>query len=142
MSKPIVHKIKFDLEEEGNVLGISSGFADYRMAWELNNSLELQLLLSNEMLTVYEKKSTHPHNFRVHHFFVEETMTSYYLIKNKQFNTYMAPDRPQIDYYLVIKNLDEIQLDAILSKLRAVNGVSAVFDFSNEYFEATDYLTF
>ena len=38
--------IKFDIEEECVILGISSGFADYRMAWEINKSLEIQLLLT------------------------------------------------------------------------------------------------
>jgi hypothetical protein len=54
----------------------------------------------------------------------------------------MVPERPQIDYYLFIKELHEIEIEDVISQLRSINGISAVFDFSNEHIEATDYLTF
>lgn len=142
MAKQTVHRLKFETEEEGNILGISSGFADYRMAWELNNKLDLQLMLSDQTIEVFDKKSAVTNAFRLHHCFVEETHTNYYLIRNKQHHALMVSERPQIDYYLFIKELHDIEIEEILSKLRSINGISAVFDFSNEYIEATDYLTF
>lgn len=124
------------------ILGISSGFADYRMAWEINNCLDVQLMLSEESIEVFDKKNSSTHSFRVHNFFLEETQTSFYLIRNKQFHTYLVPERPQIDYYFFIRELHEINLEEIIMKLRTVNGITAVFDLSNEYIDAIDFLTF
>jgi len=142
MARQTIHKIKFDTEEEGNILGISSGFADYRMAWELNNKLDIQLLLSEQILEVFDKKSATTFPFRIHHCYLEETLTNYYLIRNKQHHVLMVQERPQIDYYLFIKELHKIEIEDVISQLRSINGISAVFDFSNEHIEATDYLTF
>ena len=141
MAKQTVHRLKFETEEEGNILGISSGFADYRMAWELNNKLDLQLMLSDQTIEVFDKKSAVNNAFRLHHCFVEETHTNYYLIRNKQHHTLMVSERPQIDYYLFIKELHVIEIEEILSKLRSINGISAVFDFSNEYLYPVKKLT-
>ena len=142
MAKNTVHKIKFDIEEECIILGISSGFADYRMAWEINKSLEIQLLLSDHSMEVYDKKTSTNNLFRIHHCYLEETLTNFYLVRNKQSHIFLVPERPQIYYYLFIKDLHEISLEEIASVLRAINGITAVFDFSNESIDATDYLTF
>lgn len=142
MVKLKIHKFNLECENDCIILGVSSGFADYRLAWEINRALNINLLLGEQTLDVFDKKNNSVVPFRTHSCFIEETMTSFILIKNKQNNTFLVVDKPQIDYYLFLKDLYEYELNDIIQKLRNINGMSAVFDLSDDYIEAIEYLNF
>jgi len=63
------------------------------------------------------------------------------LIKNKQDQQLLQADRPMIDYFLVLKDNFSHEPDALIDKLRSINGIVAVFSFNHEEFDILDYFT-
>jgi hypothetical protein len=136
---------KYDLvlEDETSleVYGVSCAFADYRLAWELNQCLDVNLTKSNEAFELRPNKAKELVSFRHFSFFDEECLTRYYLIKNKQEQGVFHPERPMIDYFLVLRENYTFEKEVLMLKLRKINGIVAVFDFPTEEFEMIAYLT-
>jgi hypothetical protein len=138
-----VKKYELILEDEMTleVFGISSAFADYRLAWELNQCLNINLIKSNEVFDVRPVKSKDSVFFRYFSFFDEEYLTRIYLIKNRQEPGMFHGDRPMIDFFLVLRENFSFEKEALMQQLRRINGVVAVFDFPESEFELISYLT-
>ncbi|MEY3586332.1 MAG: hypothetical protein RLZZ243_1396 [Bacteroidota bacterium] len=136
---------KYDLvlEDETTleVYGVSSAFADYRLAWELNQCLDVNLTKSNEVYELRPNKAKEIASFRYFSFFDEEYLTRYYLIKNKQEQGVFHPERPMIDYFLVLRENFTFEKEVLMLKLRKINGIVAVFGFPAEEFDMIAYLT-
>jgi len=136
---------KYDLvlEDETTleVYGVSSAFADYRLAWELNQCLDVNLTKSNEVFELRPNKAKELAAFRYFSFFDEECLTRYYLIKNKQEQGVFHPERPMIDYFLILRENFTFEKEVLMLKLRKINGIVAVFDFPAEEFDMIAYLT-
>ncbi|MFZ9612995.1 MAG: IPExxxVDY family protein [Crocinitomicaceae bacterium] len=138
-----VKKYELILEDEMTleVIGISSAFADYRLAWELNQRLNINLIKSNEVFDVRALKSKESLSFRYFSFFDEEYLTRIYLIKNRQEPGMFHSDRPMIDFFLVLRENFSFEKEALIQQLRKINGIVAVFDFPESEFELISYLT-
>ena len=63
------------------------------------------------------------------------------MIKNKQEQGVFHPERPMIDYFLVLRENYTFEKEVLMLKLRKINGIVAVFDFPTEEFEMIAYLT-
>lgn len=142
MKKKTLVKLNFEFEDNYKLIGFSTGFADYRLAWELNKSLDIQLLLYDKKLEIFDKKIKEDIPFKVFHFFDEELLTSFYLLKNCQNNIFLLPDKLKIDYFLLIRDLGTFDLEMNIISLREIDGITAVFDFRNEPFDVGPLLTF
>jgi hypothetical protein len=138
-----VKKYELILEDETTleVYGVSSAFADYRLAWEFNQCLNVNLTKSNEVFEVRPNKAKELIPFRYFSFFDEECLTRFYLIKNKQENGVFHVERPMIDYFLVLRENYSFEKEILIQKLRKINGIVAVFDFPPDEFELIEYLT-
>lgn len=138
-----VKKYELILEDEMTleVIGISSAFADYRLAWELNQRLNINLIKSNEVFDVRALKSKESLSFRYFSFFDEEYLTRIYLIKNRQEPGMFHSDRPMIDFFLVLRENFSFEKEVLIQQLRKINGIVAVFDFPESEFELISYLT-
>lgn len=141
MTKVKKYTLNFENEEDFDVFGISSPFADYRLAWELNAILSIQLGKVNETLELIDKKSKQTNAFSYYSFFDEENLTRFYLIKNKQNNRYVSSENQMMDYFLFIKDNLTIDLENFINDLRKINGIVAVFELQSEKFEFAEYLT-
>ena len=143
MKKKTLGRLQFEEEEEPYFLfGISTGFADYRLAWEINTCLDLKLLLSDEKLEIHDKRIQKILFYKVFHYFEEDTLTNYYLVKNKQQNQLLFPDKSKIDYFLLVREVGSFNDEECLQKIRLINGITAVFDFREEPFNIGPLLTF
>ncbi len=138
-----VKKYELILEDETTleVFGVSSAFADYRLAWEFNQCLNINLTKSNEVFEVRSNKAKDLITFRYFSFFDDECLTRFYLIKNKQENGVFHTERPMIDYFLVLRENYSFEKEILIQKIRKINGIVAVFDFPEEEFEMIAYLT-
>lgn len=138
-----VKKYDLVLEDESTleVFGISSAFADYRLAWELNQCLDINLVKSNEAFELRHVKTKELQAFRYFSYFDEEVLTRFYLIKNRQEAGVFQSDRPMIDFFLVLRENFSLKKDEFIQKLRRINGLVAVFDFPADEFELIEYLT-
>ena len=138
-----VKKYELVLEDETTleVFGVSSAFADYRLAWEFNQCLNINLTKSNEVFEVRSNKAKDLITFRYFSFFDDECLTRFYLIKNKQENGVFHAELPMIDYFLVLRENYSFEKEILIQKIRKINGIVAVFDFPEEEFEMIAYLT-
>ncbi|MEN9700077.1 MAG: hypothetical protein RLZZ301_1275 [Bacteroidota bacterium] len=138
-----IKKYELIIEEEAafEIYGISCAFADYRLTWELNQLLDLNLIKSDACFEIQPPKTKQIHTFRYFFYHDEALLTRIYLIKNKQENVLFMPDRPMIDYFIVLKDNFTFEAANLMSDLRAINGVVAVFEFDYLDFEVIDYLT-
>jgi hypothetical protein len=138
-----VKKYELILEDETTleVYGVSSAFADYRLAWEFNQCLNVNLTKSNEVFEVRPNKAKELISFRYFSFFDDECLTRFYLIKNKQEQGVFHLERPMIDYFLVLRENYSFEKEILIQKIRKINGIVAVFDFPPNEFELIEYLT-
>jgi hypothetical protein len=140
MSKQKKYTLTFDDEIDFDIFGISSPFADYRLAWELNGILKIQLEKQTESINVFDKKSKKNNSFQLYSFFDEENLTRFYLIRNKQQNCLIASENQIMDYFLVIKENLTLDLANFLTDLRKINGIVAVFKLESEKFDFVEQL--
>ena len=57
MTKTKKHQLIFENDTDIEVFGISSAYIDYRLAWELNLKLSIQLEKQSEKLEIEDKKT-------------------------------------------------------------------------------------
>jgi hypothetical protein len=138
-----VKKYELVIEDETTleVFGVSSAFADYRLAWELNQCFDLNLIKSNEVFEIRPNKAKELIAFRFFSYFDEECLTRFYLIKNKQESGPFQAEHPMIDYFFVVRENFSFEKGFLLEKLRKINGIVAVFDFPADDFDMIAYLT-
>ncbi len=141
MAKVKKHELILEDETTLEVFGVSSAFADYRLAWEFNQCLNVNLTKSNEVFELRLNKAKELISFRYFSFFDEECLTRFYLIKNKQENGVFHVERPMIDYFLVLRENYSFEKEILIQKIRKINGIVAVFDFPPDEFELIEYLT-
>lgn len=140
MTKTKKLQLIFENDTDFEVFGISSAYIDYRLAWELNSKLSIQLEKKNEKLLIEDRKTKQTNSFFLYYFFDEENLTKYYLIRNKQENKLLVSDKQFVDYFLCIRNNNSFSEEKLLSEMRNMNGVVAVFPLESEDFEFIEYL--
>lgn len=141
MGKVKKYELTLDDEQPFEVYGISTAFADYRLSWELNQMLQFRLEKEAQCFQVFMPKLKANQAFSYFFYNDEELLTKIYLVKNKQEQQLLHPERPMIDYFLVIKDNFVYEPAQLIEKLRAINGIVAVFSFNYEEFDTLDYLT-
>ena len=141
MGKVKKYELTLDDEQPFEVYGISTAFADYRLTWELNQMLDIHLEKEQERFEVYLPKIKSQQEFSYFFYEDQELLTRFFLIKNKQDQQLLQADRPMIDYFLVLKDNFSHEPDALIEKLRSINGIVAVFSFNHEEFDILDYFT-
>jgi hypothetical protein len=140
MTKTKKHQLIFENDTDIEVFGISSAYIDYRLAWELNLKLSIQLEKQSEKLEIEDKKTKEINSFFLYYFYDKENLTKYYLIRNKQENKFIVGEKQFIDYFLCIRDNNSFEDETLLSEMRNMNGVVAVFPLESEEFEFTDLL--
>ena len=134
-------KLEIDDEIEFPILGISTALGDYRLAWELNSKLKLKFQRSQEgkFFTIPDKSKKNI-DYEYYSYVNEEEMSKFFLVKNKQKGSTLFSDRERLDFFLVLRDNFVWDEEDLLSDLRKIKGVIAVFSFSSAEFEFSEYL--
>jgi hypothetical protein len=140
MKKTKRYELTFEDETDIEVYGISSAYIDYRLAWELNSFMAIQLEKLDKKLEVEDRKTKLLNSFFLYFFSDEENWTKYYLIRNKQENRYLVTSKQFVDYFLVIEDNSSYKQDELLTLLRKINGIVAAFPI-DEDLEFLEYLS-
>jgi hypothetical protein len=138
MGKQKKYLLNIDDELEFEVFGLSTPFADYRLAWELNDKLEFRFEKSSEFLSVFDRKTKQLKKFQQFSFIDEENLTEIHLLKNKQGNQIVTSEHAMMDFFLVLRNNFTIDSVKFLSQLRNTNGIVAAFKLESENFDFID----
>lgn len=117
--------VKLTLEFEENIdfqlIGISSHVKDYRISWEINERLKLDLA-KDKSLSLFLKEEEQ--RFPFYSFVDQEELIEYYLIGNRSDYGILIPEENNSDYFMLVKGhitAQEIKALAIkISKLKPV----------------------
>lgn len=134
MGKTKKYILDIDYEVEFEVFGLSTPFADYRLAWALNEKLDFKFEKSNEQISIFDRKTKQMRVFQRFTYNDEENLTQIFLLKNKQGNQMLTADHSMMDFFLIIKNNFTIDTSNLLSQLRNTNGIVAAFKLESESF--------
>lgn len=124
-------KFTLTIEEDLNfdLIGICSHQSDYRICWAINNQLGGTLVKSIEPYMVSGKKGDVVSSHSLYEWDDEEENVAYYLIQNKNDGKFLIPEKSQVDYFLAIKEAGIVNIDAVLSKIKEIQGVLAAYIF-------------
>ena len=110
-------KFTLNIEEDYDfsLIGISCHAKDYRLCYELNKTLEIDLV-RGEDLDIDSKNSKA--NYALFEFVDEENFMDYYLISNRSSKGFLIPEQKSTDFFLLLKGAsnDEIVEHIIIVK--------------------------
>ena len=135
MGKIKKHTLNIEYEVEFDVFGLSTPFADYRLAWALNEQFDFKFEKSNELISIFDRKTKQMKSFQRFSYADEEDLTQIFLLKNKQGNQIVTADHTMIDFFLIIKNNFAIDTNKLLTQLRNTNGIVAAFKLERDSFD-------
>lgn len=122
-------KLTLDFEEafdlDFQLIGIACHHKDYRLAWSINKSLEIDFeRIDNLDLIVKGQKA----EFSVFKFEEEEDFKTYYLIANRSDKGLLIPERKEADYFLQLHGeFSDQQIKEIKAKIQKVKFVLTSF---------------
>ncbi len=119
---------KEEKEDSFALIGISCHQKDYRLCWELNKTLEIELHKEEDIPGPNEEIS-----FSRYYYNNEDFMQDYYLLTNKIGKIYFAQELKQADYILQVYGLrSEYESDDLLQKISGIDGVLTAFTYDSE----------
>lgn len=155
MSK--VHSIDFEFDHDYVLIGIHSILADYRMAFFLNDALNIKLKRFKDDLDFKSKNCSFP----LFTFEDVSAFTSWSLISNKfvftenvnsrQANlfqeetkiSYLIPEKKRVDYFVKIQGFKEDEeLDKTLIKINRINNIITSYPIDPLELKSKDNLIF
>lgn len=140
MGKTKKYTLELDFEVDFDVFGLSTPFADYRLAWALNDKLDFKFEKSSELISIFDRKTKQMKSFQRFSFIDEENLNQIFLLKNKQGNQMVTANHSMMDFFLIIKNNFTIDTTALLTQLRNTNGIVAAFKLERDSFDFIEEL--
>ncbi len=123
-----VHKLIISDPNPYKLLGISSHENDYRLSWALNSDLGFNFC-KTENLTVQPNDEEEKLEFSVFQSVSQNSQQKMYLISNRCPNGFLIPEMKNIDFFLqVFGEINQEEIDTIVSRLKPIDIVSAVFE--------------
>ena len=124
--------MKYTLDEEYEydfrLIGISCHEKDYRICWGLNNGLRLSLAKEEKGIEVLMKKTNEFSKHAVYSYFQEDTENEFTLLNNRSNAGYLVPEQAQADYLFMIKESYDVDILALISKIKSIPFVLTAFE--------------
>ena len=152
-----IHSIDFEYDHDYVLIGIHSILADYRMAYFLNETLNIHLHRLKEDLDFASKNCSFP----LFTYEDESAFTSWALISNKFVFTedvgtktsnlfqeetkiaYLIPEKKMTDYFMKISGLkDDDELSETLTNINKINNIIASYPIDPMDLRSRDNLIF
>jgi hypothetical protein len=137
------HVLTFEEEFPFQVLGIISSHPEYRLVWAINSELDFKFEAGNPHQSI-DKKTKLITDHPLYFWEDQEERTMFHLIKNKVGNKVLFPEKPSIDYFLIVVSGEdyEYELTELTKKLKLVESILGVYEFDPEEFESLDIIDF
>ncbi len=136
------YKLVIEDDYDFDLIGICSSHSDYRLCWGMNTELDINLCRGDDYYL--KNKKDGEYYFSYYEYLDEESNQAFYLIKNLSFDNYkkLIPEQDQIDYFLVIKNNFEIEINNFLTELKKIDCILTAFQFDIETLKSKTNLVF
>ena len=129
MAKKKKHTLELDQEIDFDLIGICSHHSDYRLAWGINQCLELHLSKCDEDYCVTDRKGIVVSTHSMYEYLDEDNRLVYYLIKNKNQGKYLISEKTGIDYFFFLSDNWAIEISDIILDLKKVPSILGVYPF-------------
>ena len=126
MAKKIL-KLDFTNEFDFLLFAIVCSYKDYRLCFELNQHLKINLKRESDAEVILDKLQNRS-SFS-NYSYTSPLNEQYSVINNKSAIGSFIPEKKNIDYFLQIKNIQaEITADEIIEKLKQISIISGVYE--------------
>ncbi len=142
MTKPKKHLLAFEQAYDFDMIGLCSHHNDYRVAWSINEKLNIGLTKATEDYVITSKKGTPVSQHSYYEFRDSENLIEFYLIKNKALGKYLIPEKPAIDYFLFLYENHLWEPEDLLTELKEISSILGGFVFDPEEIDSTEHLVF
>lgn len=142
MAKKKKHTLELDQEIDFDLIGICSHHSDYRLAWGINQLLELHLSKCDEDYCVTDRKGVVVSTHSMYEYQDENDRLVYYLIKNKNQGKYLISEKTGIDYFFFLCDNWAIELFDIISDLKKVPSILGVYSFDPQELPSAQNIVF
>lgn len=121
---------KILIKKEGSfpafIIGISSQYQDFQVAWAINNALKRNLSKAQSISIRYKRKEiVETYSFSMFSYFdLDENY--FYLITNKENEAVLYNKYKNIDFFLIVQS-NEISLDEVIKKISKEDVVNGSF---------------
>ena len=135
-------KLTLELEEDYDfeLVGICSHAKDYRLSWEVNKALELDLE-KDENYEINIKGDNQSYSF--FSFIDEENHVEYYLINNRCSNGILIPEEKKADYFLLIRGvLRGGQKEELINRVGEIKNVLTTYEIEVDQLKSKSNLLF
>jgi hypothetical protein len=130
---PKIRKLKFSgADADYYLIGISCHLKDYRIVYNVNKELRLDLKKLNDFMT-QEEKTKLEMKYSFYHYKDSDHLTDYFFISNHHPESKLIKELKQTDYFLLIKgDVGEKNLTTMISSINKIPSVLTAFrvDFS------------
>ncbi|MGB0887227.1 MAG: IPExxxVDY family protein [Vicingaceae bacterium] len=135
-------KMVLTLEEDYDfsLIGISCHTKDYRLCWEINKSLSIDLFRSSDF-EINKKNETSTYSF--YECIDEVNYLEYYLISNRSNTGFLIPEQKSVDFFLMLKgNVSNNLTTNIITKLNALALILTTFEINPNSLKSKQNLLF
>lgn len=129
MRKASKYTLTIEEDFDFDLIGLCCHQSDYRLCWALNEHLRLKLAKSDEPFMVSSKKGEIVSKHSFYEWVDEENYLEYFLIKNKDGTQFLIPEKAQIDYFLVIKEAGQVEIDDLLTQVKGISAILTAFKY-------------
>lgn len=141
MSKRKVIKLELEENYDFLMLGLVSTAKDYRICFQLNKLLELDLCKQKD-IELKTNKTGNTDHFSFYEF-VNEDQVEYYFICNKGKTTGLIPEYKQLDYFFIIKNqIGDFESSDFIKKLNSISLILGVYPINASMLKSRENLLF
>jgi len=127
--------LDFEFEFDFHLLGVSCHQSDYRLAWIINQALEIDLERKDDIDLMLGKNKEEHGLFSFYQFDNEENYTTINLISNRCEKGNYCGELKQLDYFLQLwlpESEEDDDINSIITKLKNSSHINTVIDIDVE----------
>tara|TARA_B100000809_G_C15138934_1_gene532012 strand:+ start:3930 stop:4343 length:414 start_codon:yes stop_codon:yes gene_type:complete len=135
-------KMVLTIEEDYDfsLIGISCHAKDYRLCWELNKVLNIDLIRTTDFEI---SKKSEAISFSFYEFIDETNYLEYFLISNRAKNGFLIPEQKKVDFFLMVRgNILESLTKEIIGKINSLSLVLTSFNIDPNQLKSKQNLLF
>jgi len=137
MSKLILN---LDEDYEFTLIGISCHSKDYRICREINNTLNIDLIRTED-LEIAKQSTINSHPF--YEYIDDDNYLEYYLISNRGNNSFLIPEQKKVDFFLLAKgDISDNHTNDVIYKINKVSLVLTSFSIDPYLLKSKQNLLF
>lgn len=137
------NRLIVDPDYDFGLLGIISNAKGYRMAWEVNQALNIELNKVDDLILKFINEDS----LTILNYEYKTENAKLLLLKNKSLfpeniTQYLIPELQKFDFLLWIKGADSFKIDEVIIKLKDSKIIQYIVEVDHENLKSRDNLLF